>query len=144
MPAEEFYFRASKLLSELREEIEPEEAQNQSVNLELYKLLQEKGVSKNLVILDNDEIVGHAFIELAPNIHFKDRLNCYVRTIYLKREYRRGKFGITFLEAIELFAIENGATNLSYGAKSGTTLEKILRRLDYDEKEVVLVKKLKE
>jgi len=82
-----------------------------------YKLLQELGIIKNIVIYDGDVVVGYSVLIVQPNLHYSDNVFAHVDIIYVAKQYRQSSLGARLLLATERLAKDLGASVLTHHAK---------------------------
>lgn len=112
-------------------------------NVEQYTTMQNAGILNNLVIYDDEKIVGYSVLLIAPHLHYMNDKYAYVDVLYLNPEYRKSKLGILLVNETEKFAKEQGAKIIQHHVKPHhQTLGKIIERKGYKVAETIYAKLL--
>lgn len=107
---------------------------------EKYKYLEELGVMRTLVAYDSDEIVGYSVNFVQNHLHYSDLITCYNDIVYLRKDKRNSPLGLRLIRATEKFAKEIGAHMLLWHVKEGSSISKILPKIDYGVQDIVYSK----
>lgn len=100
-----------------------------------------------VVLEDDDEVVrGHGLVALAPLI-FDPDISCAMEfAFYVEPEYRRGKWGLALLKAMETTAAGMGVqymTMVTMESSMPRQVETIYNRMGYERTETSYTKELK-
>jgi GNAT superfamily N-acetyltransferase len=116
--AYEFLDEASDLLYEHWEELAlNKEKIPLKTDRNKYKQLQDTGILKNIVVYNEDKIVGYSVILNQPHLHYCENSYAYVDVIYVSKEHRNGSVGARLLVATEQLAKDLGASVVLHHAK---------------------------
>lgn len=107
-----------------------------------YRRAEEAGVLHIITARQEGEMVGYVTAMIAPHRHSAGAIHAQGDLIYLKPRARKGRTAFDLHNAAETHFKNKGATYLSWSAKMGSTLEKLLPRLGYQPEEIVYGKPL--
>lgn len=111
-------------------------------NVDAYHALENTRSLLALVAYRGEEIVGYSINFIGPHLHYSALRYAHNDALYIKPEYRRGRLGLRLMRETERLAQERGARMMTWHAKPGTTLEKLVQRLNYEIEETIYFREL--
>lgn len=111
-------------------------------HLDAYRALEQSGALLALVAYREVEIVGYSINFIGPHMHYSGLRYVQNDALYVKPQHRGGWLGLRLMRETERLAKEQGARLMMWHAKPGTTLEKMMRRLDYGIQDIVYSKEI--
>lgn len=89
-----------------------------------------------------DRMVGYSIAFAGTHLHYAGLVSCSNDVLYVAPEYRKGRLGLQLIYETERAAAERGAKIITWHAKEGTALAKLLPRIGYGVHEVIYSKRL--
>jgi GNAT superfamily N-acetyltransferase len=87
---------------------------------------------------DNGEtLVGYSVNIVCTNLHYGDLLMCQNDLLFVRKSHRRGMTGMRLITATERAAKDRGVKMMLWHAKPGTTLDRMLPKLGYEQFETI-------
>lgn len=121
-------------------EIESQEYPEPEVDWQLYDALSNAGMAYALLAKCDGVVVGYNAFMINRHIHYPKTKIASQVGMYLEPEFRKGFTGINLIKRAEQELTKLGVNRINYQINA-PTLEKILRRLGYEETAVLLTKR---
>ena len=91
-----------------------------------YESLEKQGMLYPAVAKTNKgKVVGFVVIDVYAVPHFEGKTMATIESIFLSREYRKGRAGIALIHWAQQTALSNGAVGVYISAPVGSRLEKL-------------------
>lgn len=113
-------------------------------NYKAYLNMDSLGILNLVTVRDGDKLVGYHLSMVYPHLHYTDSLTAFTDIFFLKKEYRKGRVGITLFKFMEKTLQERGVQKIYMGTKLSLDIGKLLERLGYTPIERLYTKILKE
>ena len=100
-------------------------------DIQKYKILEDKNALFTLALYDEDKIVGYSVNVLTNNLHYSDLIMAQNDLLFLRKDLRKGRHGLSLIRATEVAAAARGAKYIIFHAKPGTAFSDIMPKLGY-------------
>lgn len=107
-----------------------------------YRNLEEAGLLLMLYVWADEELIGYSCNFVGQHLHYSGLRYCHNDVLYLAPAWRESEVGLALIRETEARAKARGALLVSWHAKPGTALDKLLPRLGYDVQDVIHMKEL--
>lgn len=107
-----------------------------------YEAMERAGMLAVYTARDDGALVGYSAFVVMPHLHYGNNTVAVNDVLFLRESHRQGTAGIRFIRHCEREVTALGAQKITWGAKPGTNLEPILRRLGYKTEDIILSKML--
>lgn len=107
-----------------------------------YEAMADAGALVIVGAYVGDRMVGYAMSFAAPHLHYVGLVSCSNDVLYVDPAHRKGRLGLQLIYETERLAKERGAQIITWHAKEGTALAKLLPRIGYGVHEIVYSKRL--
>lgn len=131
------------LLSEHRDEL----ATNKTLmvlkpDILKYKTFEDKGLLFALALYDGDNIVGYSVNVVMQLLHYSDTTFVQNDVLFIKKEYRRGSWGLKLIHETERLAKRRGGKLMMWHGKKDTVFNNLMPRLGYGVQDILFSKEL--
>jgi GNAT superfamily N-acetyltransferase len=109
-------------------------------NVDLVRLLQQRGVMFVLVAFDGEQLVGYSSAVLGPHVFNPDILTCESSALFVLPAWRKTSAGARLIAATEQAAKARGANRMLWHTRAGTPLAATLERRGYQPADVTVMK----
>ena len=135
--------KASPLFQEHYDEI----ARNKNVmvlnvNWPLYESLAEANSLFVHLAMQDGVCIGYSMNFVSYHFHYADLKVTQNDVLFVKKEFRSGRLGLSLIKATEEHAKSIGCKLMLWHAKENTALEKLLPRLKYGVQEIIYSKEI--
>ncbi len=110
--------------------------------VEAYRTMEQSGSLLALVAYVGEDIAGYSINFIGPHLHYSKLRYAHNDALFVTRAHRGGRLGLRLIRETEARAREKGARMMMWHAKPGTTLEKLLPRLDYAVQDVLFAREI--
>ena len=107
-----------------------------------YEAVERRGKAFVLGAQVGDELVGYSLTFVGPHIHYANTIAAHNDVVFLTKEHRRSGLGLELIQATERLARDKGAVYITWHAKPGSALERMMPRMGYRAHETVFLKRL--
>lgn len=107
-----------------------------------YELMDQYKSALSLFAYVDEKLVGYSINFVHPHLHYADLMTCHNDLLFLSPAYRNSPIGLKLIRETVKKAKERGAKVMSWHAKKGSTLDKLLERMDYKVQDIVYYKPL--
>lgn len=108
-----------------------------------YNAMEDAGLLLVFTARDNGSLIGYAAFFLYPHMHCDYLMVAANDVLFLHPDYRKGSIGLRFIHFCESEIKKqshDGVLKIAWSAKSDSTLQAILPRLDYKTEEIIFTK----
>lgn len=109
-------------------------------NIEMYKIMEDKGMLFTLALYDNENIVGYSVNILGNNLHYSDLLISQNDVLFVAKKYRKSTWGLKLIQETEKIAKEKGAKLISWHGKSDTSFSELMPKIGYKIQDITFSK----
>lgn len=113
-----------ELVAEYARETSSTEIAEPKVQFERYHQLDEAGVLRFLGVFDREKLVGCAILTINETQHYDFPLVA-VESIYLRKDYRRGRAGLKLMRLIKDTVVLVGAPGCTFMAPPSSALDSL-------------------
>lgn len=85
-----------------------------SVDWERYARLEEEGVVKWFSLRDGRELIGYSSVFETYPLHSKDSLSAIIDTIFVRKDKRKFRIGVSFIRCIKEIAFKDGCKQVTF------------------------------
>lgn len=107
-----------------------------------YLDLEENGCLLSLAVYKGEEIVGYSVTILAYALHYADLTMASNDVLYLRKDLRKGAWGVRLIKETEKYAKERGAKLMLWHGKENTAFCELMPRLGYRIQDIMFSKEL--
>lgn len=107
-----------------------------------YEALESAGALVICGAYVGDRMVGYAMSFASTHLHYAGLVSCSNDVLYVDQAHRKGRLGLQLIYETERLARERGARLITWHAKEGTALARLLPRIGYGVHEVIYSKRL--
>lgn len=111
-------------------------------NIAAYIRLQERGNMFAYAAVIDGEVIGYCTATVSRELHNPEVISCMSDALFVSKKYRNTSAGGRLILAIEAEAKRRGATQIQWGAKPGSTLQRTLAKRNYNASDVMMQKEL--
>jgi hypothetical protein len=109
---------------------------------ENYERLEQSNRLFTLTVWQDGEMVGYSVFIVGTHLHYKKMGCAFNDVLFLRPSHRQGFTGVKLIRESEKALLKLGVKKIFWRIKYGTTLEKILPRLGYENEEFTVAKVL--
>ena len=111
-------------------------------NWDAYRALENTRALLAVLAYHGEELVGYSANFIGPHLHYSGLRYCQNDALFVAQGHRGGSLGGRLIRETERMAKERGARMMTWHAKPGTTLEKLLPRLTYGVQDIIYSKEI--
>lgn len=111
-------------------------------NADAYSKLQSSGYIIAFGAYVDGSMIGYASALISRELHNPEIVSCMSDALFVSKKYRNTSAGGRLILAIEAEARRRGATQIQWGAKPGSTLQRTLAKRNYSASDVMMLKEL--
>lgn len=111
-------------------------------NYDMYAKIEATGGLLALFAYNGDEIVGYSVSLITTNMHYADLVYAHNDVLFVSKDHRASKLGLTLLRETEKRAAARGARMMIWHAKPNTNLDALLPRLGYGVQDILYSREL--
>lgn len=109
-------------------------------NIDLVRLLQDRGVMFVLGAFDGDQLIGYSSAVLGPHVFNPDIISCESNALFVLPAWRKTSIGARLIVATEQTGAARGANRMLWHTRAGTPLAATLQRRGYQPADVTVIK----
>lgn len=109
---------------------------------EQYRALESSGALFTVTARNGEELIGYAVFIVWQHRHYRRELLGANDLVFLRADHRKGSAGVRLIQESKRLLKDAGVTFVTFHAKPGSTLSKLLERLDCQSMEIVHGQKL--
>lgn len=98
---------------------------------DMYKTLEEEGKLKIFTARDQGTLVGYFVAVVCTNMHYKDHLFASNDILFLRKEYRKGFYGIRLIKFTKACLKDDGVSVLMINTKMHQPFGRLLKWLGF-------------
>lgn len=106
-----------------------------------YKTVEKNGGLKVFTIRHNKKLIGYAVFTVLPHHHRTQVIQAENTLFFITKEHRKGLLASKFIRWCEKYLFDNGVFQISMRTKMRASFGILLKRLKYQEEEIVYLKK---
>jgi GNAT superfamily N-acetyltransferase len=107
-----------------------------------YKAMESLGILFALGLYDSSKLVGYSALVVTNNLHYSDLVQAWGDVIYIRPDYRKGRWGLRLIRKTEELAKEKGAHIIFMHGKPNTVFSQLMPKLGYQVQDVIFGKQL--
>jgi GNAT superfamily N-acetyltransferase len=98
---------------------------------ERYAKLAKSGILKLITCRTEYELIGYVIMMVGPTLHYKTCIVAHEDIYFLRKEYRKGRIGITLFKFVESEMKKIGVDRIVMGTKTYSDNSKLFEYLGY-------------
>jgi GNAT superfamily N-acetyltransferase len=107
-----------------------------------YRQMERVGRMLILGAYRDGKMVGYSFNFIGPHLHYADLIVCNNDVLFVHRDHRNSPIGLQLIRRTEKAAKARGARLMLWHAKQGTSLDKIMPRMNYGVQDIIYSKEI--
>ena len=112
------------------------------INIDKYTELERHGLLRTFLITEYAAVVGYCTLLFSPFLHHDSIKNAWVDTIFIKKPARNLNIFRSVLNSVENICKEHGVNHLCISSMPQKSIDKLLKRYGFVQKEVIFYKEL--
>lgn len=111
-------------------------------DIKKYKSLEDSGQLITLALYDGDKIVGYSVTLLVNALHYADLPVAQNDIIYIRKDLRKGLWGIKLIKETEKLAASRGAKFITFHGKEKTAFSELMPKIGYGVQDIIFSREL--
>ena len=111
-------------------------------NYDVYRFYGENNMLRTITCRVDGELVGYIIFLISPHLHYKSCITATEDIYYVKKEYRKGRIGITLFKYAEKVLKERGVQRIVTHTKVHLDVGRLFEYLGFKQTDKVYSKML--